>query len=320
MNDSYMGGFNNPLSRGSSLSRERLLVDADRLFSIDWLIKRLLIEIQGSLTPEAIAQHHKLFSTLRQQPDMWFAWQMLRAHHASLTKVEEFKQMFPEGRRLIEALNEEREDTIKKFMRFVASKRWDSLRDDDRSWREYARLLYPMKDKNALIEQEFFQLVDYICVLTDGLCGRWNQLTPASEAEPSDASTSAPDLDAVQPRAEFKAMLKGSWFDKYCSNKVKYDTNWREKFVEALFKSPYAQAIIESWADRSLVDMFGIIGILKDDGVMREGVSDLALARSVLACTTIQKKDKTISKYIGDAKKHPCYYWVREYLAGQAVE
>ena len=320
MNDSYMGGFSNPLSRGSSLSRERLLVDADRLFSIDWLIKRLLIEIQGSLTPEAIAQHHKLFSTLRQQPDMWFAWQMLRTHHASLAKVEEFRQMFPEGRRLIEALNEEREDTIKKFMRFVASKRWDSLRDDDRSWREYARLLYPMKDKNALIEQEFFLLVDYICVLTDGLCGRWNQLTPASEAEQSDALTSAPDLDAVQPRAEFKAMLKGSWFDKYCSNKVKYDTNWREKFVEALFKSPYAQAIIESWADRSLVDMFGIIGILKDDGVMREGVSDLALARSVLACTTIQKKDKTISKYIGDAKKHPCYYWVREYLAGQAVE
>ena len=319
MNDSYMGGFNNPLSRGSSLSRERLLVDADRLFSIDWLIRRLLIEIQGSLTPEAIAQHHKLFSTLRQQPDMWFAWQMLRAHHASLTKVEEFKQMFPEGRRLIEALNEEREDTIKKFMRFVPSKRWDSLRDDDRSWREYARLLYPMKDKNALIEQEFFQLVDYICVLTDGLCGRWNQLTPVSEADSAGISTSAPDLDAVQPRAELKAMLKGPWFDKYCSNKAKYDTNWREKFVEALFKSRYSQAIIESWADRSLVDMFGIIGILKDEGVMREGLSDLALARSVLACTTIQKKDKTISKYIGDAKKHPCYYWVKEYLAGQAV-
>ena len=176
-----------------------------------------------------------------------------------------------------------------------------------------------MKDKNALIEQEFFQLVDYICVLTDGLCGRWNQLIPASEAENSGASTSAPDLDAVQPRAEFKALLKGSWFDKHCSDKEKYDTNWREKFVEALFKSPYAQAIIESWDDRSLVDMFGIIGILKDEGVMREGLSDLALARSVLACTTIQKKDKTISKYIGDAKKHPCYYWVKEYLAGQAV-
>ena len=125
MNDSYMGGFNNPLSRGSSLSRERLL---------DWLIKRLLIEIQGSLTPEAIAQHHKLFSTLRQQPDLWFAWQMLRAHHASLAKVEEFRQMFPEGRRLIEALNEEREDTIKKFMRFVPSKRWDSLRRSSSSW------------------------------------------------------------------------------------------------------------------------------------------------------------------------------------------
>ena len=301
MNDSYMGGFSNPLSRGSSLSRERLLVDADRLFSIDWLIRRLLIEIQGSLTPEAIAQHHKLFSTLRQQPDLWFAWQMLRAHHASLTKVEEFKQMFPEGRRLIEALNEEREDTIKKFMRFVPSKRWDSLRDDDRSWR-------------------FFQLVDYICVLTDGLCGRWNQLIPVSdEADSAEASASAADLDAVQPRAEFKALLKGSWFDKHCSDKEKYDANWREKFVEALFKSRYAQTIIASWDDRSLVDMFGIIGILKDEGVMREGLSDLALARSVLACTTIQKKDKTISKYIGDAKKHPCYYWVKEYLAGQAV-
>ena len=124
----------------------------------------------------------------------------------------------------------------------------------------------------------------------------------------------------MQPRAEFKALLKGPWFDKYCSDKAKYDTNWREKFVEALFKSPYAQTIIESWDDRSLVDMFGIIGILKDEGVMREGLSDLALAKSVLDCTTIQKKDKTISKYMGDAKKLPCYYWVKEYLAGQVVE
>ena len=114
MNDSYMGGFNNLLSRGSSLSRERLLVDADRLFSIDWLIRRLLIEIQGSLTPEAIAQHHKLFSTLRQQPDMWFAWQMLRAHHASLTKVEEFKQSQWLSRGFVTVVTDKK-DTYKKL-------------------------------------------------------------------------------------------------------------------------------------------------------------------------------------------------------------
>ena len=66
--------------------------------------------------------------------------------------------------------------------------------------------------------------------------------------------------------------------------------------------------------------MFGIIGIMKKEGVFRDNVSDLALAQSVLNCTTIQKEGKTISKYIGDAKKHPSYYWVREYLAGQAVE
>ena len=32
MNNSMIGGFSNPLSHGSSLSRERLLVDADRLY------------------------------------------------------------------------------------------------------------------------------------------------------------------------------------------------------------------------------------------------------------------------------------------------
>lgn len=312
-----IGGFSNPLSHGSSLSRERLLVDADRLFSIDWLINRLFQELHQSMTPETIAQSHKYFFKLRQQPELWFAWQMIKAHHASLAKIDEFRQLFPESGRLIAALREEREEAIKAFMKYVASKRWDSLRDDERSWREYARLLYKMKDSNAQIEQDFFVLLDYICTMTDALCDRWNLLFPAGDDdEPKDDASHKKkvDLDSVVPRAEFKSLLKGEWFDKNSADKEKYDEKWRDRFVTDLFDSEHGQAIINHWSDRSLVDMLGIIGAMKENGVFRKEVSDLALAKSILSYHPLQKKDKTLSKYIGDAQKLNCYYWVKEYI------
>lgn len=313
-----IGGFSNPLSHGSSLSRERLLVDADRLFSIDWLINKLLNELHGSMTQQALAQSHKYFFQLRQQPELWFAWHMIKNHHASLAKIDEFRQLFPESGKLIAALNEEREEAIKAFMKFVASKRWDYLRDDERSWREYACILYKMKDKNAEIEQKFFELLDYICTMTDALCGRWNLLFPTSDANEDtndDAShVTNPDLDSVQPRAEFKALLKGEWFDKNCADKEKYNNKWRDKFVDELLKSEHAQVIINHWDDRSLVDMLGIIGAMKDAGVFTEGLASLALAKSILNYHPLQKKDKTLSKYIGDAQKLKCYDWVKEYV------
>ena len=313
-----IGGFSNPLSHGSSLSRERLLVDADRLFSIGWLINRLLYVLHESMTPQAMAQPHKYFFQLRQQPELWFAWHMIKNHHASLTKIDEFRQLFPESGKLIAALNEEREEAIKEFIKFVASKRWDSLRNDERSWREYASMLYNMKDKNPQIEQNFFLLLDYICTMTDALCGRWNMLFPASDTDEDTnddlSHTMSPDLDSVQPRAEFKALLKGEWFDKNCADKEKYNTKWREKFVDELFKSEYAQAIIDHWDDRNLVDMFGIIGTMQQCGVFRVDVSSLALAKSILNYHPIQKKDKSLSKYMRDSQKLKYHDWVTEYI------
>lgn len=315
MSNSTLGGLSNPMSRGSNLSRERLLVDADRLFSINWLINRLLHEIHQSMTPEALAQSHRFFFRLRKKPELWFAWHMIKAHHASLAKIDEFRQLCPESGQLIEALNEEREEAIRAFMKFVASKRWDTLRDDDRSWRQYALMLYHMKDKNTQIEQEFFVQLDYICTMTDALCGRWDLLFPTGDNIATDSADhdSNTNLEAVEPRADFKTLLSGAWFNTYCVDTEKYNEKWRNKFVEDLLKSKHAPNMMMKWKERSVVEMLGIIGVLKEAGLFWENVSCLALAKAIRLSNLPQKKDKTLSKYMRDAHKLECYDWVKEY-------
>ena len=155
-------GIGGVLSHSNALRSERLFVDADRLFSIGWLIKRLLNELQHMLTPEAAQAPHMFFYSLRQEAVRWFAWQMLGAHQKSIAEVKALQQMFPEKQMFLDKLKEEREAMIREFSRILISKRWDLVKDDDRSWREFARVVFNTEKTTPGVSKDFFQLLDYM--------------------------------------------------------------------------------------------------------------------------------------------------------------
>lgn len=318
-------------SYGATLNRERLLGDADRLFSIRWLINRLFSEIKQLLIFDYNLQSHKFFFAIRQQPELWFAWHMLKHHQASLAKVEEYKQMFPENGNFIEALREERENVIKQFMKFVPSKQWDTLRDNDDSWRIYAKRLYQANSKNPLIELEFFALVDYICVMTDALCGNWNLLFPSDEDNTDmqtyiDQSATSNNQEMAEIKTVLKTLLKSAWFDKFCDDSKKYDTHWRDNYIDALFKSDYGQELVIGW-DKKQIQIKGyVLGCLYASGVFCKGVKMLAIAKEILSPfyptrntdaqvkQEWQKKSSSLSNYMGQADQQEFYDWAIKFI------
>lgn len=331
MNSSINGRPQDQLSYGATLNRERLVVDADRLFSVRWLINRLLAEIQKVLTPVTILQSHKFFFAIRQQPELWFAWHMLKHHQASLAKVEEYKQMFPENGNFIEALREEREKAIKEFMKFVPSKQWDTLHDNDASWRVYAKRIFQANSKNPQIEKKFFLLVDYICVMTDALCGNWNLLFPSDEENADmqtyiDQNATHNNLDLVGIKTVLKTLLRGVWFDKFCNDSKKYNTNWRDNYIDALFNSEYGQDIVINWDKKQIPIKGYVLGCLYAAGVFCAGVKMLAIAKEIVSpyyptkdsddkvMKEWQKKSSSLSNYMGQADKQNFYDWAIRYI------
>ena len=325
-------GIGGVLSHSNALRSERLFVDADRLFSIGWLIKRLLNELQHMLTPEAAQAPHMFFYSLRQEAVRWFAWQMLGAHQKSIAEVKALQQMFPEKQMFLDKLKEEREAMIREFSRILISKRWDLVKDDDRSWREFARVVFNTEKTTPGVTREFFPLLDYISVITDIICGRANlYFLDTTEADLAELRTymhenTEADLESIAPRAELKSLLKGPWFDKYSADKDQYTIEWREKFVDDLLKTEYGRKMIAEWDKRSSVIKGNVVGCLQEAGVFLPEVSALKIARTILYPFALKKSDnaeeekekmkksKTLHHYITHGNKEKYYYWVMEYV------
>lgn len=333
MDFSINSGIGSFASRSNSVRNERLLVEADRLFSVGWLIKRLLTELQTMISPEAVSAPHLFFYSLRQEAERWFVWSMLGAHQKSLADVKALYQMFPQKEQFLAKLKEVREELIQDFSKLLISKRWDQLRDDDRSWRDFARVMFNLENSNPSATKDFFPLVDYICVATDVLLGHSNlYFLDATDADKTELQAflrngvSTPDLSSITIRAELKTMLKGEWFKMFCADKNRFTVAWREKFVEDLMDSEYGQKIVIEWETRSLIIKGGIIGCLKEAGVFIDEASALKIARTILFPIPIQKsenreeealklkKSKTLSSYIGKGRRQEFYYWVKEYV------
>lgn len=314
---------------------ERLQVDADRLFDIGWLIDRLMQELRLMLATESAPSPSRLFSSLRQNAEQRFVWEMLHAHTKSLNKVSDLQLMFPERDQLIRKIQEEREQQIDLFSQLMVSKRWDTLRDDDSSWRKFARMMYGLKATTPETAERFFTMVDYIYMLTLVILGKeQSYFSEADNDTPTETAPPAPNLDSIDVRAELKLFLREAWFDKFSTNKKRFTTEWRDRFVNALIESEYGEAIITDFTnethDRRQIVKGAIVGCLKAAGVFTE--SDLSMARTILYPqgsrqpigheeeVERKKKSKTLSSYIGREKQQKYYYWVLDWVEAHSSE
>jgi hypothetical protein len=317
---------------------ERLQVDADRLFDIGWLIERLMHELRQMLATEPAPSPSRLFSGFRRNAEQRFAWEMLHAHTKSLSKVSDLQQIFPERDQLISKLQEEREQQIDLFSQLMISKRWDTLRDDDSTWRRFAHMMYNLSATTPEMNERFFALVDYIYMLTLAILGKEKQYFQEADNDtttvPLPPTSTAPNLDSIDVRAELKLFLREAWFDKFSTDRKRFTSEWRDRFVNALIESDYGEAIIVDFTnetrDKRQIVKGAIVGCLKAAGVFAE--SDLSMARAILYPqgskqavgheeeAERKKKSKTLSSYIGREKKQKYYYWVLEWVEAHPSE
>ncbi|MBO4892585.1 MAG: hypothetical protein J5502_08230 [Prevotella sp.] len=311
----------------SSTSRERLLTEADRLFSIGWLIHRLMKELRSMmLPPDSVAKHPLFFYSLSDDAERWFVWHMLHGHQSSLPRTRELLSVLEEGDNLRNEVMDERRRMIQAFVRYTASKRWDMLQDDDRSWREYARMVYKTLAKDPKTEQVFFDTVGCIAMLTEVLCGRAHQyfFNPNDEdrlkLKAFMGGGKVPDfLASGSPTVGLKGLLSGEWL-RVVRRSPQFDEDWCDMFVNALLTSEHGEAIARDWKLKSQIMMGYVIGSLKAAGVFRDH-SNLSIAKEILTpfygdiAKELKKKSSTFANYMGQAKDAFFHVWVVKYVS-----
>ena len=320
-------------------SYERLQVDADRMFDISWLIARLTSELRQMLSKEPAPTPSQFFGSLRRDAGRRFVWGMLHAHTKSIERILDLQKLFPEHDQFIKKLQEEREQQIDAFSKLRISKRWDTLRDDDSSWRKFANVMFGLNETTPETAERFFALTDYIHMLTLVILGKEQPyFDDTADGEPSSPQTlEAPDPGKIDTRAALKLFLRGDWFDKFSTDKKRFTTKWREDMVNALLDSDYGQTIIDDFTNetnnRRLIVKGVIVGCLKAAGVFEE--SDLSLARTILYPVGTPEptskeeeserktKASTLANYIGQSKKRKhekLYYWVLDWMKDHPAE
>lgn len=320
--------INSTTTRSSIVSRERLVAEADRLFSIGWLIHRLMNELRDMLLPrDSVTKHPLFFYSLRDDPERWFVWHMLHGHQKSLPKVREHLALLDADANMVAEVVDERRRTINSFNKFTASKRWDMLQDDDRSWREYARIVFKSSAYDSKVESLFFETVGYISMLTEVLCGRAREYF----FEPTDedrlklklflGGSGAPAfLTAENPTVGLKGLLSGEWLKGVRKN-PKFDEDWCDMFVNDLLTSEHGEKIAKEWKQKSQKLMGCVIGSLKAAHVFRDSNSNLSIAKEILTpyygdiASELQKKSSTFANYMGHAKEAFFYKWVIDYVS-----
>ena len=161
--------FSQPMQR----RMEKMQRDADRLFSIGWLRKRLWRELTSIVQTTTATEYADYRSVLRGTYEMRFAWEFLSVCQKSLSQVKRVLENAYDDTDPLQELMIEREKLIFEFASLSQlSSSWECVKDDDDSWRKFARRM-PLGDQMKQADiTAFFELLDRIALMTDILCGR----------------------------------------------------------------------------------------------------------------------------------------------------
>lgn len=125
-----------------------------------------------------------------------------------------------------------------------------------------------------------------------------------------------PAADAEQPNMfapakNLKVLLAGDWFGVICTDEKRFDTQWRERFVDGLMATEWGAQIASDWAvsDKRLTLKCMVVGLLKDAGVVRGSYMQIA------KLLELGDETSTLAKYMGLGKKQPYADWVTEQAA-----
>ena len=148
----------------------RLKREADRLFSLGGVRKR--------------CQAVLFFNHLNQQPSSFsdwgvvhsndteylFAWNLTMTYQSTKYDIVQWASGCM-SEYLLKEVAEEREKRIVEFARMKITSRWYQMRDDEVAWRVFSKNIPFNKLGRENEINDFFRLLDQICILTDILLG-----------------------------------------------------------------------------------------------------------------------------------------------------
>ena len=162
---------NDLFSKTMQRRMEMMLQNADRLFSLGWLRKQLWRELTKDVNSVSASEYGNFRQILRGSYESCFVWEFLSVYRKSLPDIRKKIDNVFEGTNPLEELIEEREELIMEFARMPLSRGWEYVKDDNKSWHNFACRM-PLNDFGKKDEiSHFFETIDRICVITDIVCG-----------------------------------------------------------------------------------------------------------------------------------------------------
>lgn len=150
---------------------EMMLENADQLFSLGWLRKRLWKEFQEAVKNMPATEYGDYRKLLQGSMAGRFMMKYLSTYKYSFNSIKRAVDNAYNGIDVLKELEKEREDLIQEFACMQQSRTWEQVNKKDDSWLKFARRM-PLDNDNLEHENNrFFQLLDRISIITDILRG-----------------------------------------------------------------------------------------------------------------------------------------------------
>lgn len=149
---------------------DMMLQNANKLFSLGWLRKRLWKEFVNLIGETPATEYGNYSRVLLGGYERRFMWEYLSVCQKSISDLKRILENAYDDTDPLKELLEEREELIREFARMPLSKTWECVKNDNHSWRNFARRL-PFADFSRKEDiTRFFLILDRISVITDILC------------------------------------------------------------------------------------------------------------------------------------------------------
>lgn len=226
---------------------DMMLQNANTLFSLGWLRKRLWKEFCSRIGEVPATEYYNYAHVLQGSYESRFMWEFLSVCQKSVADIRRIIENAYEDSDPLEELLEEREELIREFARMSLSKTWECVKDDDQSWRNFARRL-PLNDPSRKDDiSHFFKILDSISIITDIVCHRANEYgldVDYSSMEDYDLEQRRKALtDEVLARAieavSYHLVSYSAWVVVYCVLRDDYGYQNQSQFERDVVALPF---------------------------------------------------------------------------------
>lgn len=225
-----------------------MLKNADKLFSIGWLRKRLWKELGSRISEVPATEYENYGRLLQYNYEVRFMLEFLSVCQKSLADIRQIIGNAYDTQSPLEELKEEREELIREFARMSLSKTWEQVRDDDESWRKFAHRL-PLNDPNMKDDiARFFEILDRISIITDIVCHRakeygldvkYNSSTTHDDWGEQRGDLTDEKLARAIEVVSYFLTKKSAWVVVFCVLRDDYGYQNQSQFERDVLKLPF---------------------------------------------------------------------------------